>query len=161
MVTIREAKKEDAAAMMRLIRELAEYERAPQEVTNTVDQLTEDGWGKDGAQFKCFIAEEDKHIIGMALFHKAYSTWKGQYIYLDDLIIEESSRGKGIGKMLFNRLIQYCDETKANQLRWHVLNWNEPAIKFYEKYNSSLDSEWITGKIHPHQFSIIDTNMKE
>ncbi|MFN4880931.1 MAG: GNAT family N-acetyltransferase [Bacteroidota bacterium] len=156
MIIIREAIKEDAPELMRLIRELAEFERAPSEVLNNTEQLTEDGWGNGQPLFTCFVAEEEHHIMGMALFHQAYSTWKGRYIYLDDLIVEAPSRGQGIGTMLFNRLITYCKDTGAHQLRWHVLNWNEPAIYFYKKYQASLDPDWITGKLHPHQFVLTD-----
>jgi GNAT superfamily N-acetyltransferase len=160
MIIIREANKDDAPQMMHLIKELAIYERAPQEVINTSDQLATDGWGTGTPLFTAFVAEEQTRIIGMALFHNAYSTWKGRYIYLDDLIVEEAYRRKGVGKMLFDRLIKYCKEVKAQQLRWHVLDWNETALNFYRKYNASLDPEWITGKLHPHQFSIIDLNTK-
>lgn len=160
MITLREAKKEDAPQLLRLIRELAEYEHASDEVTNTAILLAEDGWGKDGPQFFCFVAEENGYILGMALFHNAYSTWKGRYIYLDDLFVEEKSRGKGLGKLLFERLIIYCKKKGANQLRWHVLNWNEPALRFYKKYQASLDPEWITGKLHPPHFGIIDLKNK-
>lgn len=156
MITIREARREDAVDLIRLIKELADYEKAPQEVLNSAAQLAEDGWGKDGPQFMCFVAENENGVIGMALFHKAYSTWKGRYIYLDDLIVEEKQRGKGIGKLLFDAVIEYCRKNDAKQLRWHVLNWNEPAINFYKKYGASLDPEWITGKLHPNQFGIID-----
>jgi GNAT superfamily N-acetyltransferase len=156
MITIREATSADTQDMMRLIHELANFEKASHEVLNTSEQLRQDGWGDDGAQFYCYVAEYNKEIVGIALFHKAYSTWKGRYIYLDDLIVQESYRNQGIGKLLFDKVIAYCRQQQAKQLRWHVLNWNESAIRFYKRYGAHLDPEWITCKLHPHQFGIID-----
>jgi GNAT superfamily N-acetyltransferase len=136
--------------MHNLVKELAAYERAPQEVTTNPMIFREDGFGTDPA-FEAFVAEIDGDVIGMCLFHTAYSTWKGKYIYLDDLIVREAFRHQGIGKLLFDRLIEHCADINVNQLRWHVLDWNEPAIQFYKKYGASLDSTWITGKLTKQQ----------
>ena len=147
---IRWATADDCDAMHALVKELALYERAPNEVTTDPNVFRDDGFGSDPA-FKAFVAEVENDVVGMCLFHTAYSTWKGKYIYLDDLIVREAFRHEGIGKLLFNRLIDHCAELSVNQLRWNVLDWNEPAIKFYKKYGASLDPTWVTGKLSKQQ----------
>lgn len=149
-IKIRWAVSDDCDAMHDLVKELALYERAPLEVSTNPLMFREDGFANDPS-FKAFVAEVENEVIGMCLFHNAYSTWKGKYIYLDDLIVREAFRHQGVGKLLFEQLIEYCVETKANQLRWHVLDWNEPAIKFYKKYGASLDPTWVTGKLSKEQ----------
>lgn len=149
-IHIRWATADDCEAMHELVKELALYERAPNEVSTNPMMFREDGFGDDAA-FKAFVAELDGNVVGMCLFHTAYSTWKGKYIYLDDLIVREAFRHQGIGKMLFERLIELCAELNVNQLRWHVLDWNEPAIKFYKKYGASLDHTWVTSKLSKEQ----------
>lgn len=145
-VTIRKAAAGDVTAMLALIRELAEYEKAPLEVTNTADRMLQDGFGERPSYF-AQVAEVNGIVVGVALFYPAYSTWKGKYIYLDDIIVTQEFRGKGIGKLLFDAVGAFARETEANLLRWHVLEWNEPAINFYRKYKAHLDPEWITGKL--------------
>jgi len=149
-IHVRWAADQDCDAMHALVKELALYERAPQEVTTTPEIFLQDGFVDEPA-FNALVAEVNGEVIGMALFHTAYSTWKGKYIYLDDLIVREALRGNGVGKMLFEKLIEHCKEIDVNQLRWHVLDWNETAIKFYKKYNASLDPTWITGKLSKEQ----------
>ena len=148
-IHIRWATGDDCAAMHDLVKELAAYERAPSEVSTTPEIFRMDGF--ENELFKAFVAEIDCDIIGLALFHAAYSTWKGKYIYLDDLIVREAMRHQGVGKMLFEKLIEHCKDENVNQLRWHVLDWNEPAIKFYKKYSASLDPTWVTGKLSKQQ----------
>lgn len=149
-VSVRWAKADDCDAMHDLVKELALFERAPHEVATNPFVFQQDGFGAEPA-FKAFVAEVNTEVIGMCLFHAAFSTWKGKYIYLDDLIVREAFRNRGIGKMLFEKLIQHCKEINVNQLRWHVLDWNEPAITFYKRYHASLDSTWITGKLSKAQ----------
>lgn len=149
-VLIREAKKKDVPAMLQLIKELALYEKASQEVTNTVEQMEEDGFNKSPI-FSAYVAEVDSEVIGLAIYYTAYSTWKGKYIYLDDLIVSEQFRKYGIGKKLFDAVSNSAKSSGAKQLRWHVLDWNEPAINFYKKYNASFESEWITCKLTRQQ----------
>ena len=128
--------------MLELIKELAEYERAPHEVTVSKEHFEESGFGKNPVWW-AFVAEVDGYIQGFALYYVRYSTWKGQAMYLEDIIVTEKMRGRQIGRMLFERLIEEAKEKKWTRIVWQVLEWNEPAINFYKKYNARLDSEWI------------------
>lgn len=145
-VSIRKAVKDDMASVLELIKELASYEHALEQVENTAEQLQEDGFG-DQAVFECFVAEDANQIIGFALFYTSYSTWKGKCLYLEDLLVTNAYRRKGVGKMLFDKVLQTAKERGAGRFEWQVLDWNEPAINFYKKYNADLDPEWINGKI--------------
>lgn len=145
-ITTRKAVKKDVPAILVLIKELANYEKAPQEVTNTIERIEQDGFGEHPSFF-AHVAEADGMIAGVAIYYDAYSTWKGKYIYLDDIVITEKFRGKGIGKQLFDAVGVFAKSKEANLLRWHVLEWNEPAINFYKKYNANLDPEWVTCKL--------------
>lgn len=145
-VSIRKAVKDDMVSVLELIKELAAYEHALEQVENTVEQLQEDGFG-DQAVFECFVAEDANQIIGFALFYTSYSTWKGKCLYLEDLLVTNTYRRKGVGKLLFDKVLQTAKERGAGRFEWQVLDWNEPAINFYKKYNADLDPEWINGKI--------------
>lgn len=136
----------DVPGVMRLVRELAEYERAPLEVTNTEESMLADGFGLNPA-FGLFVAEQDGEIVGIALHYIRYSTWKGKMLYLEDIVVKEHLRGRGIGAELFEACLKHCMEKDYAGMTWQVLDWNEPALNFYRKYNSSLDSEWINGKL--------------
>lgn len=149
-VTVRLAEKKDVPAMLALIKELAVYEKAPEEVTNTAERMEQDGFG-DHPVFLSQVAEADGEIAGVAIYYIAYSTWKGKSVYLDDIVITEKFRRLGIGKKLFDAVGADSKKRGANQLRWHVLEWNEPAKKFYEKYGASMDPEWITCKLTKEQ----------
>ena len=141
-VKIRRAEKKDCSRMLELIKELAEYERAPNEVTVSKEHFEESGFGKNPVWW-AFVAEVDGYIQGFALYYVRYSTWKGQAMYLEDIIVTEKMRGRQIGRMLFERLIEEAKEKKWTRIVWQVLEWNEPAINFYKKYNARLDAEWI------------------
>lgn len=149
-IKIREGRKEDLPRVLELIRELAEYERAPHEVTNTLEKLEEDGFGPQPV-YGFFVAEENARIIGLSLFYWRYSTWKGKRLYLEDIIVTESQRGKGAGKMLFDRTMQEALDENCTGMMWQVLEWNEPAINFYKKYGSKLDSEWVNCNLEAEQ----------
>jgi GNAT superfamily N-acetyltransferase len=146
MINIREAKKSDMSAVLGLVKELAEYERAPQEVTLTVEELERDGFGAHPLFF-CFVAERDGRILGMALYYINYSTWKGPCVFLEDLIVTASERKSGIGKMLFDKVLEAAKQRGAKRMSWQVLDWNEPAIKFYEKYEPQVLNEWLNYRI--------------
>jgi GNAT superfamily N-acetyltransferase len=146
-ITIRKAVKEDCPRLLELIKELAEYEKAPQEVTVSLEHFAESGFGSNPVWW-AFVAEAEGNIQGFALYYIRYSTWKGQAMYLEDIIVTESMRGKKIGQLLFNRLIEEAKEKKFNRIVWQVLEWNEPAINFYKKYSASFDAEWINCTIN-------------
>lgn len=149
---VRKGTKEDMPAVHALICELAEYEKAPQEVSNTVEDMLEDGFGPNPVFF-CLVAEVDGRVLGTAVYHLKYSTWKGKGVYLDDIVVTASMRGQKIGSQLFEQVIREAAGMKAKQLHWQVLEWNEPAIAFYRKYRASMDAEWINCKIDPRTFS--------
>lgn len=149
-IHLRVAKKEDCPRLMDLIHELALYERAPQEVTVTLAEFEEAGFGRQPV-WKAFVAEADNLIVGFALYYIRYSTWKGTRLYLEDLIVTEAMRGKGIGKQLFNRLIQEAQELNFNGMVWQVLDWNEPAINFYNKYEAGLEAGWLNASLSKQQ----------
>ena len=141
-MTIRRAEKKDCPRMLELIKELAEYERAPNEVTVSPQHFEESGFGKNPVWW-ALVAEEDDIIQGFALYYVRYSTWKGQAMYLEDIIVTEKMRGKQIGRMLFEKLIEEAKEKGWKRIVWQVLDWNEPSINFYKKYNAAFDAEWI------------------
>lgn len=150
-IKIRRGKKSDLQQVLALIKELALFEKAPEEVTLTIKQFKKDFESKNPL-FHFFVAEkENKKIVGIALYYYGYSTWKGKRMYLDDIVVTEKMRGKGIGKKLFEEIIREAKKNKVKQIMWQVLDWNEPAINFYKKYNSILDHEWITGKLNEEQ----------
>jgi GNAT superfamily N-acetyltransferase len=146
-ITIRRAVKEDCPRLMELVTELAIYEKAPDDVTVTLEHFTESGFGPNRVWW-AFVAEEDGVIHGFALYYIRYSTWKGQAMYLEDIIVTEELRGKKIGKLLFDRLIEEARERKFNRIIWQVLDWNEPAINFYKKYDAYFDAGWLNCSIY-------------
>jgi GNAT superfamily N-acetyltransferase len=145
-ITVRRATAADCPRLLELIRELALYEKAPLEVTVSLQHFTESGFGTQPIWW-AFVAEEENLIHGFALYYIRYSTWKGQCLYLEDIIVTEKMRGQGIGGQLFERILEEAKERKLVRVIWQVLEWNEPAIRFYKKYNATLDPEWINGAI--------------
>lgn len=144
MYTIREGKIEDLPRVLELVKELALYEKAPEQVTNTLEMMQEDGFGPHPI-FGLFVAEKNStgEIIGISIFYYRYSTWKGKRLYLEDIVVTESERGHGAGKLLFDRTMLKCIEANCTGMMWQVLDWNTPAINFYQKYGAELDSGWI------------------
>jgi len=145
-MNIRRAKQKDCKRLLELIHELAIYEKAPDEVTVSLAHFEESGFGKNPVWWG-FVAEENNLIHGFALYYIRYSTWKGQRMYLEDIIVTEEMRGKKIGSLLFDRLIEEAKEKKLNGIVWQVLSWNEPAINFYKKYQATFDDEWVNVSI--------------
>jgi ribosomal protein S18 acetylase RimI-like enzyme len=145
-VTIRDGRETDAEQAWQLIRELAEYERAPDEVITTPDILLRDGFGPSPL-FSLDVAESGGEVVGIALCYVRYSTWKGPVLYLEDIVVKESQRGKGIGDKLFRKVLARTVSGNYHSLVWQVLDWNEPAIHFYKKYGAELSSEWLNMRI--------------
>ncbi|MEI9942826.1 MAG: GNAT family N-acetyltransferase [Chitinophagaceae bacterium] len=146
-ISIRRAVKKDCSRLMELVQELADYEKAPNEVTVSLQHFEESGFGKNPVWWG-FVAEADGLIVGFALYYIRYSTWKGQAMYLEDILVTNTMRGKGVGQLLFDRLIEEAKEKKLNRIAWQVLEWNEPAINFYKKYNAAFDGEWVNCSIY-------------
>ena len=146
-VVIREGKKKDLPSALELIKELAEYENALHEVSNTVVQMEKDGFGEDPI-YKFIVAEEEEDVVGMSMYYYRYSTWKGKNLYLEDLVVTASKRGSGIGKLLLDETIAIAKRTDCTGIIWQVLDWKKPAIEFYKKYNVSFNGEWFNCQLH-------------
>lgn len=156
---IRIGSKEDLPQVLVLIKELATYERAADEVTNTVERMKEDGFGKNPI-FGFFVAENETGIFGLSLYYWRYSTWKGKRLWLEDIIVTERQRGKGIGKLLFDRTMQHALDEKCSGMMWQVLDWNEPAINFYRKYGSSIGGQWLNCTLEAEQIRALLADQK-
>jgi len=152
-IEIREGKQADIPAALDLIRELAVYEKAPNEVIVTEADMIRDGFGPNPL-FHFYVATLENEVIGIALSYIRYSTWKGPMLYLEDLVIREAHRGKGVGKLLFEKCMKRASDLNYEGMIWQVLDWNEPAIRFYDKYQSTYSGEWLNGKLTKTQ---IDT----
>lgn len=139
--SIRPAQREDMGAVLELIRELAVYEREPHAVEVTQADLERDGFGP-GPRFQCFVAEVNGKIAGMSLCYPRYSTWKGLVIHLEDLIVTEARRGLGLGSALLTAVVRYAQQQGAKRVSWEVLDWNEPAIDFYESRGARVLRDW-------------------
>lgn len=154
---IRQGTPTDLPRALELVKELAEYEKAPLEVENTVEEMLKDGFGAHPV-FYLLVAELDGTIEGIAIWYYKYSTWKGKCIFLEDIVVTEKARRKGIGSSLFEAVMLKAKEEKVRRMEWQVLDWNEPAIRFYKKYNANLDSEWLNGKLVFDQLQDFDFN---
>lgn len=148
---IRKAIPSDIPQIMKLIRELALFEKAPHEVTNTEDMMLADGFGQNPA-YTAGVAEINGKIVGIYVWYIRYSTWKGKGLYLEDIVVTESMRGKGLGDKLIRACMDDARSIKANFMTWQVLDWNQPAINFYKKYNATFDGEWVNVKLLSGQF---------
>ena len=154
-IRIRRAVKDDCPRLLELIFELAVYEKAPDEVSVSMDEFKEAGFGNNPV-WKAFVAEENGIIQGFGLYYIRYSTWKGCRMYMEDLLVTDKMRGKGIGKMIFDRLIQEAVEKELKGMTWQVLDWNEPAINFYKKYHSDFDAGWFNVALSKDQIKSLN-----
>lgn len=147
-VTVRNGTADDMKNVHALVMQLAIFEKAPEEVITDVETLQKDGYGERD-NFRTLIAEdENKQVIGICLYYIAYSSWKGRILFLDDIVIDEPYRSQGVGTLLMNALFNICKEEHIKQMRWQVLDWNEQAIKFYEKLGAFIDKDWYTCKMN-------------
>ena len=140
---IRFARKEDMSSVLSLIQELADFEKEPDAVIITEEDLLKDGFGVD-PKFHCLVAEKVGTIVGMALFYPRYSTWKGATLHLEDLIVTQSLRGEGYGKDLYTAFITFAAEKRVKRIEWVVLDWNTHAIDFYKKNGAHVLDDWNT-----------------
>jgi GNAT superfamily N-acetyltransferase len=159
MITIRKGKEEDLPRALELVKELALFEKAPEQVINTVERMKIDGFGENPI-FGFFVAETANGIVGISLYYWRYSTWKGRRLWLEDIIVTESERGKGIGKKLFDRTLQYCVEQNSEGMMWQVLDWNTPAIDFYKSYGAAVSTEWLNCSLERHQIESLVNRRK-
>lgn len=150
-VVLRRGVEADLPQVLGLIKELAEYEKAPEAVTNTLAAMQRDGFGPEPI-FGFFVLENGAaEVIGLALYYTAYSTWKGRMLYLEDLVVTEPARRGGFGRLLFDAVVAEARATGAVRLKWQVLDWNEPAIGFYKKLGATIESEWFNGNLDEAQ----------
>ena len=146
----RKGLKRDIPGALKLVKELAVFEKAPKEVEVNLRQMTDWGFGKNKI-FDFFVIEKDGNIVGMALYYYKYSTWKGKCLFLEDIIVTQKERKNGYGKLLFNEIVKVAKKQKVKRLEWQVLEWNKDAIGFYKKYAAELDPEWINCKLRYKQ----------
>ena len=153
---IRKGEKKDLPDVLKLIKELAKYENAEEEVIINLKDLENDGFGKH--PFYLFlVAKKNNKIIGLSFYFIRYSTWKGKFLFLEDFVIKEAHRKKGIGSLLFEETINMCKELKCNGMCWQILDWNKSAINFYKKYNANISSAWLNGKLSKKQIELISS----
>jgi GNAT superfamily N-acetyltransferase len=150
--TLRRGQESDLPRVLALIQELAVYEREPDAVTNTVEMMRHDGFGP-APIFGFFVLESDADLLGLALFYTAYSTWKGRMLYLEDLVVTEAARRGGYGRLLFDAVVAEAQRTGAQRMKWQVLDWNAPAITFYQKLGATLDPAWLNGNLSAEQLA--------
>ncbi len=149
-VIIRRATSEDVASMLNLVKELATFEKAADQVTVSEDEMRDAGFGNSPVWFG-WVAELAGDVVGLAMCYIRYSTWRGNILYLEDFIVTEEVRGKKIGELLFKQCMDYCVEKNYPMMMWQVLDWNEDAIRFYKRHGAELDPEWLNGKLYLEQ----------
>jgi GNAT superfamily N-acetyltransferase len=146
MITIREARKKDAERILQLIKALALFEKEENAVEVQLDEFIQDGFGENPV-YKCIVAEKDSYVVGFALYYIRYSTWKGKTVYLEDFLVDEAYRSQGIGKLLFEEMIRIAKKLNVRQMSWQVLDWNEGAIRFYQKYEAEILEGWLNARL--------------
>lgn len=138
--------------MLELVKELAVYERAPDEVTVTLEEMTDAGFGRSPVWW-AFVAEVDKKLVGISLYYIRYSTWKGRRLYLEDIVVNEAFRGKGLGKALFEATALEAARLEMSGMTWQVLDWNQPAINFYNRYQANIEKGWLNASLSKEQLA--------
>jgi GNAT superfamily N-acetyltransferase len=157
---IRKANPEDMKAVLGLIQDLAHFEKEPDAVVITVEDLIRDGFGTTPL-FHVFVAEVEKEIVGIALYYFRYSTWKGKTIHLEDLIVKDKMRGKGLGYALYSEVIKQGKKDNVRRIDWHVLDWNTPAIEFYEKSGAKVHDDWRVAQMNEEAINyFVDNKLK-
>ena len=156
-VKIRKGKKADLPFVLALIKELAEFEKALNEVSVTLEELEEDGFGQH-PYYWFIVAENKSEIIGLSFYFIRYSTWKGRFLFLEDFVVKEDYRSQGVGEQLFEEKIRIAQQLKVKGMVWQVLDWNEDAIRFYKKYKATIHTEWLNGKLTNEQLNGFELN---
>ena len=156
-VKIRKGQKADLPSVLALIKELAEFEKALDEVSVTLEELEEDGFGQH-PYYWFIVAEHKGEIIGLSFYFIRYSTWKGRFLFLEDFVVKEDFRGQGVGAQLFEKTIRIAQRLEVKGMVWQVLDWNEDAIRFYKKYEASIHTEWLNGKLSKEQLNAFELN---
>lgn len=149
-VIIRKAEPRDVPRMLELVKELALFERAPQEVTVTLQHMHDAGFGPN-AVWVGWVAEAEGTIHGMAVCYERYSTWKGRRLYLEDIIVTEAARGQRIGEKLFMACVRHAVEQEHSGMLWQVLDWNTDALRFYDRFGATYSAEWLNGSLELDQ----------
>lgn len=160
MYSIRKAKAQDMPQVLQLIQELASFEKEANAVEVTEEDLIQDGFGAEKL-FQCFVAENEGSIVGMALVYSRYSTWKGPVIHLEDLIVTEQMRGAGLGSSLLTEVVKYGNSLGVKRISWEVIDWNEPAIAFYEKNGAKVMRDWDVVQLDEQGINAFLENIKE
>ncbi len=145
-IVLRQGEAVDIPEVLELVKQLADFEKAPNEVEVTIKEMSEWGFGSNKV-FDFFVLLKNDRIVGTAIYYYKYSTWKGRCLFLEDIIVTETERNQGFGKLLFNEVVQVAKNQKVRRMEWQVLDWNTNAIEFYKKYNSNFDGEWINCKL--------------
>lgn len=158
-IVIRKGKEQDLPMVLELVKELADFEKAPDEVEVTVNEMRNWGFGEKPL-FEFFVLKKNGNIVAMALYYYKYSTWKGKCLFLEDIIVTKSERNNGYGQLLFKEVMQVAKAEKVKRMEWQVLDWNTAAIEFYKKYNSLFDAEWINCKLNYHQLQELPDTMR-
>lgn len=159
-VTLRPAEKQDSEAILRLIQELAVFEKEPESVLLNVSDIEQYGFGSSPL-FQCLVAQVEQQVVGMALYYQRFSTWKGPTYHLEDLIVTEAYKGKGIGTQLYTAFIQMAYESGVERIEWNVLDWNTPAVGFYEKSGATVLHDWSSVQMHKAEMEAFLKNVKE
>lgn len=150
-VTIRKAEPRDVPRMLELVRELATFEKQPDAVTVTEAHMLDAGFGKQPVWWGWVAVDEAERILGIAICYERYSTWRGRVGYLEDIVVSEAARGHGIGEQLFKACAKECVRRGYHHLTWQVLDWNDGAIRFYERLGADLDGQWLNGRLSAAQ----------